>query len=121
MNGKECRTIRVLNREIRIHILDTGRGINVLIEGGDLGHIGAVAAAGAGRELTLVSFPGHREDVICRQWAEKISAVYPGPVVIEAGVHYDGISRGEIQEILEALGKELDTLVRMIESGEWKK
>lgn len=109
-----CRMSRkteVLGRELRIDLYDTGDGLNVLIEGGDRGHIGAVAVAAPQEELRLIVFPGHREDVICRQWAETLAKHYPGPVVVEAGVHYDGIGRREIEEILAALQSELDEVL----------
>lgn len=121
------RKIVVLGREVRIWICDTGNGMTILIEGGDKGHIGAVAVAGmpftmdvSGEETfqeVCMTFPEHREDVVSRQWAKAVSAVYPGPVVVEAGVHYDGIGKAEIQEILEALEAELQQVLRLIESS----
>ena len=75
----------VLGKEIRIHTLDTGDGIQILIEGGDRSHIGAVAAACLGECTMVTSFPGHREEIICRRWAEAVSTVYRGPVIVSAG------------------------------------
>lgn len=122
MNGKECKEgiefvkdIRVLDREIRISLYDTGEGINILIEGGDKGHIGAVAVSGPSMETAVITFPGHREDVVVKQWVKEISRVYHGPVVVSAGVHYDNIGKQEIQEILDALNRELSAVISMIE------
>lgn len=108
------RRVQVLGREIRIHVYDTGAGLNILIEGGDKGHIGAVAAAEPGAEIRSIVFPGHKEDVVCRAWAERLCEKYGGPVVVEAGIHYEKITKSEIQEILSALEKELGELEQPI-------
>ncbi|TGY91775.1 hypothetical protein E5329_19955 [Petralouisia muris] len=111
-----CKKIQVLGHEIHIALYDTGAGISILIEGGEKGHIGAVAIASAGKVTDSIVFPSHKEDVICEQWSERISAVYHGPVVVQAGVHYDHITPEQIEEILQGLTRELDILVKDLES-----
>lgn len=116
MSGKECRMqfekqISVLGHGINLNVYDTGAGINILIEGGERGHIGAVAVAKAGALLESVTFPSHKETVVCERWAREVSAVYGGPVVVEAGIHYDGITGAQIREVLEALDGELEELL----------
>lgn len=103
--------ITVLGRGIRINLYDTGAGINILIEGGEKGHIGAVAVAESGALIESIVFPSHKEGVVCEQWAKRVSSVVCGPVVVEAGIHYDNITKDQIQEVLEALDKELDGLL----------
>lgn len=120
MSGKECNSYRckkllILGHVINIGVYDTGAGINILIEGGEKGHIGAVAIALSGRVIESIVFPFHKENVICEKWAVKLSMVYNGPVIVEAGVHYDNITREQIQEILEVLDKELNSLVKDIQ------
>ena len=107
------RKVALLGQEIRIHIFDTGDGMNVLIEGGDRGHIGAVAAAGPDLAVNVVTFPGHREDVICKRWAEVLAGAFQSPVVVSAGVHYDGIGHREIQTIIDALEQVLKEIVEV--------
>lgn len=111
-----CKKIQVLGRAIHISVYDTGAGISILIEGGAKGHIGAVAAASSGRIVADIVFPSHKEGIICKEWAARVSAVYHGPVIVQAGVHYDQITKGQIEEILEALGRELEILIEEIES-----
>lgn len=122
MNGKECnlccsKKICVLDHTINICIYDTGAGVNILIEGGEKGHIGAVAVAQSGKVTDSIVFPSHKEDVICEQWAARVSSVYNGPVVVEAGVHYEHITKEQIQEILDALDKELINLEKVLRTG----
>jgi hypothetical protein len=116
---RECtRKIQVLGREIRIHITDTGAGLSILIEGGDRGHIGAVAFAQPGEAAQVTAFAGHREDVICRRWVTELCRIYKGPVVVCAGVHYDNIGHNEIEEILNALNQELERINTSVDEKE---
>nr|WP_294673784.1 hypothetical protein [uncultured Blautia sp.] len=121
MSGQECSSsenkkmtsqilikCKVLGHEIRIWFHNTGQGINVLIEGGDSGHIGAVAVAGPGMATKVIAFPGHREDVLSKRWGEELAVKYNVPVVVEAGIHFNQITKKEIQEVLQALEKELE-------------
>ena len=52
-----CNEIVILNRRVAIAVYRTKEGINVLIEGGDKGHIGAVAVARGGEIVESVCFP----------------------------------------------------------------
>lgn len=113
----ESKEISILQRRVAIAVYQTKDGVSIMIEGGDKGHIGAVAVAEKGKIIESISFPAHKEEVICRSWAEKISAVYPGPVVVEAGIHYDGITRGQIQEVMERLNEELEELTGRLAGG----
>ena len=61
------------------------------------------------------------EIVICERWAKEVSEVYCGPVVIEAGIHYDNITKAQIREILEMLDKELNGLIEYIKRKEAEK
>lgn len=121
MNGKGCemlylKKIVVLEKEIRIQAYNTQNGINVMIEGGDKGHIGAVSVISPDTELYTVTFPTHKENVICSHWASRISEEYDMPVVVEAGVHYDGIGKKQIDKIIEVLDRELDRMLLWLAS-----
>lgn len=107
------RKVTLLGKEIFIHVFDTGDGLNVLIEGGDRGHIGAVAAAGPALEVSTITFPGHKEGMICRRWAEVLANAFQCPAVVSAGVHYDGIGGQEIREIVDVLERILMEIVEV--------
>ena len=95
--------ITLFGKEILATVTDTGRGMDVLIRGGDEGHIGAVAVCAPDMEPQIVTFSGHREDVVCEKWVQEIGKRYSFPVVVSAGIHYDGIGREQIEEILHVL------------------
>lgn len=102
------KTVTVLEREIHITVLDTGCGMQVLIEGGDKGHIGAVSAASPDIPVQTVVFPGHREDVISSRWAETLCREFGVPAVVSAGVHYDNITKEQILKLLDVMDRELE-------------
>lgn len=114
-----CKEIVILNRRVAIAVYRTKEGINVLIEGGDKGHIGAVAVARDGEIVESFCFPGHREDIVCESWAKEISGIVPGPAVVEAGIHYDGITKEQIEEVMEVLTAQRKELMEELaeESG----
>lgn len=108
----------IFGKSVCMAITDTGKGMNILLSGGDCAHIGAVSVAASGKVLHTTAFPGHREDVVCKKWAESISKVYAYPVVVEAGIHYDNISGAQIQTILDRLDRELEILTGEIKTGD---
>ena len=77
-----CKEVPILVRRVMIVVCRTEEGISILIAGGDKGRIGVVAIAKA------------------------------GPVVVEAGIHYDGITKEQIQEVLGRLDEELEELLQ---------
>ena len=48
---------------------------------------------------SVLNFPGHKDEVICRWMAEKVSEELGKRVVCTGGFHKDGISEKEIREV----------------------
>lgn len=108
------KTVFLLERKIHIVVYDTGCGIQILIEGGDRGHIGAVSVVSPETAMQTVTFPQHREDVISMKWAETICGKFGVPVVVSAGVHYDNIQKEQIRQVLDVMDRELEDCVRVL-------
>lgn len=89
------------NKTITASVLVLDNGIRVDLYGGDLSHIGAVSAVSCEKELETVVFPGHREAVLTESWAEAINRQTGLPVVVTAGIHYDGVNGKEIADIVK--------------------
>lgn len=51
--------------------------------------------------------------MICKRWAEVLAGAFQSPVVVSAGVHYDGIGHREIQTIIDALEQVLKEIVEV--------
>lgn len=119
MSYRIVKNISVLEKNVVIECYNTGNGINVLLEGGDKGHIGVIAVLSADMPLQLITFPTHKETVVCKRWAEVLFEKFQAPVVVEAGIHYDNIGKSEISHILERLEEELFILINDMEKEEY--
>lgn len=116
LNGFTYQTVvSVLEREIYIRMYETQNGICVIIEGGDKGHIGAVAISAPDTECQSFTFPGHKETLICERWMKGLGSIYGGPVVVIAGIHYDGITKEQIQYVLDVMDAELVKVMNYLE------
>ncbi len=101
----------VLGKEIKAIIVFTDDGINVTVAGGDKSHIGAVAIIDENGNLTSTTFPNHKETIIAESWAKSLYEKHHKPVVVAAGIHYDGINKEGINKVVEASGRLLEFVV----------
>lgn len=85
---------------LRAEITLLDEGAHVLFTGGARTHVGAVSIFENGRMLSHVQRPEHRDGEISRRWAEALSGRWHCCVTVACGVHYDGVDRQMIQEIL---------------------
>ncbi len=98
----------------RISILDSG--IQILLTGGDLPHIGAVGVLDPDGQIAVTEFSGHKEDILCRQWLKALSDVHIMPAAMTAGIHYDDLNRSGISDVLELTDNMLHEAVRRLEA-----
>ena len=103
-------TLQVLEKPININIIDTGRGINVLIAGGDSAHIGAVSIAQPGQPVITHEFEGHRDSAVSDRWASVLCERSGTPAVVSCGIHYDGITKYQIACVCTELDAFLEKL-----------
>ena len=101
----------ILGKTVEALIIDTGAGISCVIAGGDKGHIGAASVRYPGGEDISVQFPSHREGVVADKWADAFSARFGCACVVSCGIHYDGISKEQIQQILDSLDDMLEEIL----------
>ncbi len=95
-------TKHVLGREIKALVFCTDDGVNVSVAGGDRSHIGAVSVVDGRGNMQTTTFPAHKETVIAEEWAQRLYELLHQPVVVSAGIHYDGITRDGIEEVVTA-------------------
>jgi hypothetical protein len=72
----------------------------------EAGHIGAAAVADYSEKenrasVSVITRPGHREDALASDAARRLCKAFRRPVCVIAGIHLDGITKEEIDEILE--------------------
>ena len=112
-NGIACRSVErmVFGQPIRGMVVETADGVDVLLTGGHKSHIGAVTVMDAKGNAQTIAFPGHREDVVTKHWAEAFHEKYDAPLVVSAGVHYDALAPEDLPLILEILEEMLQGLL----------
>jgi gallate decarboxylase subunit D len=100
---KEVLLTKTLGRiEVRLKAFRVGKDLVVIIDGGR-GHLGAVAAGtdcGGMAISSVLTTPGHRDDRIAKDAAERITKKLGCNCAVVAGVHYDDITPQEIKDVL---------------------
>ena len=101
-----------------------GEDIFVCLQGGERPHLGCVVQTEPRESLTgdgsvsatssVLNFPGHKDEVVCRWMAEKISKELGKRVVCTGGFHKDGISAEEIREVQMAVEQLTERLVKRL-------
>lgn len=98
--------VRVLERELfsyplRCTLTRLDSGVHVLLTGGSRTHIGAVSTAEPEGEVETKTFPGHKDQLISEPWAKALARKTGARALVVCGIHYDGISRAQIETIVE--------------------
>lgn len=98
-----------------------GEDILVCLQGGERPHLGCVVQTEPRESLTgdgsvsatssVLNYPGHKDEVVCRYVAEKISRELKRRVVCTGGFHKDGINVDEIWEVQMAVEVVTEKLV----------
>lgn len=97
--------------DIEADVRRIGEDYLVSIYGGEVPHIGAVAAAHPRPSLkdpsivsataSVICYTAHKEDELAKQAAEKLAAALNARVVVTAGIHWDNLSEAGINQIIE--------------------
>lgn len=99
--------------ELEVNAAFVGEDVLICLKGGEKPHLGCVVQTEPRVSLTgdgsmsatssILNFPGHRDEVICRWMAEKVSKELGKRVVCTGGFHKEGISEKEIREVQESV------------------
>ena len=106
--------------DIEADAVRIGDDLLVWIRGGELPHIGAVAAAQPRPSLkdpektsataSVITYLGHKEDELAKRAAEALASALETRVVVTAGIHWDHLDQEGIRQVVEN-SRELITLV----------
>lgn len=107
-------TRELMGAPITAQVLRLPVGVQVTLCGGTLPHIGAVSIAGPEGPVQTTQFPTHKDGVVGAEWAAALAEAGLRPAVVVAGIHYDGLTKAEIAEVVavtrEMLGEVLEGL-----------
>lgn len=99
------------------HLIKAGEDLLVFLSGGDTPHIGAAVccdAAGNAREAAL---PGHKDQIVMKTMAERLSKAAGCGICVAGGIHIDGITKDQILLVVELCERLTDEIIRSLSGG----
>ncbi len=102
-----------LGKPITTRLVWAGEDLTALIFGGDKPHTGSVSVAHwqTGRlEVDTTLLPAHRDDAVSSRFAQALAESTGHTVTALCGIHYDGITRAGITEVLAAAERLLEEI-----------
>ena len=107
-----------------------GQDLLVAIWGGEKPHIGAVAVAQPRPSLkdesvvsataSVFCYLGHKDDIIAKQAAEKLSATLNTNVTLTVGIHWDDLDEAGIRTILGNSQQLVNMIIEKIATKNFK-
>ncbi|MCL1894758.1 MAG: hypothetical protein FWG02_11120 [Holophagaceae bacterium] len=89
---------------------------NILVYGGNLPHVGAVALASPNTTCSVLCLPNHREGEIAERIASAIVEHVNASVCVTCGIHLDNITQHEICSVGDIIKMFISELVARIQS-----
>lgn len=87
--------------DIKLEAIPMGRDLLLTITGGEA-HIGSASTAypvTGGFDVQTATVPGHKEHTLSEGFALRAAAVLNRTVTVVMGIHYDNLSKEEIQAV----------------------
>ncbi len=107
-----------------------GEDLLVAIWGGERHHIGAVAVAQPRPSLknhrvrsataSVFCYVGHKDDLIAKEAAEKISSALNTNVTVTAGAHWENIDEAGVKDIMENSRQLVEMIIERITKEQHK-
>ncbi len=109
---------------VLLQAIAMGKDWNVVITGGEIPHLGAVALGiprpslqnplVTSATVSVMTLTGHKEDEIARPAANFLAGRLNAPVVVSCGIHNDNIKPQDIRQISEMVQEALNELVTTV-------
>ena len=80
---------------LKEEVLDNG--IILILCGGEVSHIGSIVLTEPGKKSRVIKMPGHKEEEIAREFAEKVCLKKKVPVLCACGIHINSATRKDIK------------------------
>ena len=100
----------------QVTVLDDG--VHVLLTGGERAHVGAVSVVNPQGDITTQQFQTHKDGVVSEWWAKVISETGYYPIAIVVGIHYDGLNREQIDNVVKLTDDMLDELLHTLKRAD---
>lgn len=110
------------NQILSLQVERVGNDLNIICQGGDTPHIGAVSLAvpyekdnKTSVSVSTIATPHHREDEMSRKIAAFFGKRFGVSTCVACGIHYDGLEKNEIPQVeacIDALCESMADLLR---------
>jgi 4-hydroxy-3-polyprenylbenzoate decarboxylase len=108
----------VFGYEISARVTIWKQDMEILLTGGSLPHIGAVAVYRGGHREGVIQPEGHKELVIAEKWSSVLSERFGGRVTTVCGIHYDHLKPDDIEKVIQVADDMLaETLDQCVNTG----
>lgn len=101
----------LLGADITAQVTVLEAGVQVSVFGGTRPHIGAVSVADPQGDVATRQFPTHKDGVVSERWARALSGAGYRPAAVTAGIHYDGLNREQIDDVVKLTDDMLSELL----------
>ena len=108
----------LLGAVIIAHVTVLDHGVHVLLTGGERTHVGAVSIADPQGILATQQFPAHKDGMVSEGWVRAISEAGYCPVAIVAGIHYNGLNRDQIGDVVKVTDEMLSELLHTLKTAD---
>ena len=104
-------------------ILETGKDLVITVGGGE-SHIGAVGISFPTASIitgensvttSVITLPSHKEDIVAKIMSENIAKALNKKVVVVAGIHFDNLSKDDIDKILKGCRLLTDKIIEKLD------
>ena len=95
-------SVTCLGFPVSAEVLWLDDGADIGITGGCRTHVGAVTLAEPDGTLRTLLRDSHRDDMVSERWASVLAERWQVPVCVRCGIHYEGVSRERIDQIVSA-------------------
>jgi len=109
-------------------VKEIGQDLLVAIWGGDRHHIGAVAVAQPRPSLknqrvrsataSVFCYVGHKDDIVAKEAAEKLSSALNTNVTVTAGVHWENFDEARMKDVIENSRQLVEMIIERITTKE---
>ena len=117
-------TKKFKTHNINCSAVKMGNDWNISIYGGDVPHIGAIALgiprpsledkSKISSSVSVLTITGHKEDAIVQKASKVLSSALNSTVVVSCGIHINGITYDDIQNLNLFMDTLIDELINKL-------
>ena len=108
--------ITYLDYPIEFIAISHGRDYVISVKGGSLAHVGAVSICIPGSNASVITAPGHKDDILALDLATILCSSLNATVAVTVGIHYDNLTKSQINDIIEIVTSLMDQFIEYLKT-----